>query len=169
MRLGCVVRGSAAAVAATAFFAAAAAALGLPPFTTAPKSAAAGGAGQAELVALTTGCHPSFDRVVVRARFATPGYGVRYVSRIVQPSGAPLRIRGAALLELAIRPARGHTAGGAPLLPAVSVPNCPVLREVKRAEDFEGVVVLGLGVSRKAPFRVFRLAGPSRIVVDLRH
>ena len=71
----------------------AAVALGLPPFTTAPKSSA-GGSGQAELYSLAVGCHPSFDRVVVRARFATPGYDVRYVNRIVaDPSGTRSRSR----------------------------------------------------------------------------
>lgn len=156
-------------IAATMFFAAGSVALGLPPFTTAPKSAAPVGAGQAELFGLAAGCHPTFDRVVVRTRFATAGYRARYVRRILQPSGRALSVRGAALLELAVRPARGHTPGGAALLPAGRTSDCPSLLEVKRAEDFEGVVVLGLGARTKTPFRVFRLTHPNRIVVDLLH
>jgi hypothetical protein len=34
---------------------------------------------------------------------------------------------------------------------------------------FEGVYEAFIGTSRKAPFRVFRLADPARVVVDVRH
>ena len=60
----------------------AAVALGLPPFTTAPKTATGSG-GQAELFGAATGCHATFDRFVIDGRLATPGYDVRYVSKIV--------------------------------------------------------------------------------------
>jgi hypothetical protein len=54
----------------------AAVALGLPPFTTAPKTATGSG-GQAQLFGAATGCHATFDRFVVRGQLATPGYDVR--------------------------------------------------------------------------------------------
>jgi hypothetical protein len=66
----------------------AAVAFGLPPFTTAPKTASASG-GQTELFGAATGCHATFDRFVVRGRLATPGYDVRYVS-----NGDRLGLRG---------------------------------------------------------------------------
>ena len=65
--------------------------------------------------------------------------------------------------------ARGHTQGGTSLLPAVRTPHCPNLRQMKTSGDFEGVVSFGLGLRRKTGFRVFRLAGPARIVVDVAH
>jgi hypothetical protein len=40
---------------------------------------------------------------------------------------------------------------------------------VKLAGDFEGVVTFGLGLKRRTGFRVFRLTGPARVVVDVRH
>jgi hypothetical protein len=48
-------------------------------------------------------------------------------------------------------------------------PRCPNLRQVKGAGDFEGVVSFGLGLRHKAGFRVFRLTGPTRIVIDVAH
>jgi hypothetical protein len=147
----------------------AAVAFALPPFTTAPKSSPASG-GQAELFALSAGCHATFDRVVIRARLATPGYDVRYVTRIVaDPSGKPVSLLGTKRIRVIIRRARGHTSGGADLLPSRVTPLCSNLRQIKGAGDFEGVVSLGLGLRRKTGFRVFRLTGPTRIVIDIAH
>jgi hypothetical protein len=151
------------------FLGLAAVAFGLPPFTTAPKSSSGSG-GQAELSGVATGCHPTFDRFVIRTRFGTPRYDVRYVKRIVADgSGRPVALLGAKRIRVVIRNARGHTQGGTNLLPRVRTPRCPNLRQLKTAGDFEGVVSFGLGLRRKAGFRVFRLTGPARIVVDVAH
>jgi len=147
----------------------AAAALALPPFTTAPKTAAGGGP-QAEAFALTAACHATFDRVVVRLRAGTPGYDVRYVRRVVQDgSGRVVSLLGTRRIHLVLRNARGHTAGGRTLLPAARTPLCPNLRQVKLSGDFEGVLSFGLGLRRRTGFRVFRLTGPARVVVDVGH
>jgi hypothetical protein len=144
-------------------------AFGLPPFTTAPKSSPGSGS-QAELFGVTTGCRANFDRFVIRARFATPGYRVRFVRRIVSDgSGLPVPLQGTKRIRVLIPNARGHTQGGQNLLPVVRTPLCPNLRQVKLAGDFEGQVTFGLGLRRKTGFRVFRLTGPTRIVVDIAH
>ncbi len=89
----------------------AAVALGLPPFTTAPKTATGGG--QAELYAAAAGCHATYDRFVVRGRLATPGYDVRYVSKIVADgSGKPISLLGTKRIRVVIRPARATRAAG---------------------------------------------------------
>jgi hypothetical protein len=145
------------------------AALALPPFTTAPKTASGSG-GQAELPGIAAGCHATFDRFVVHVRAATPGYDVRYVTRVVaDPSGNPVSLLGTKRIRVVVRRARGHTSGGTNLLPAVTTPLCSNLRQVRKAGDFEGVVSFGLGLRRRAGFRVFRLTGPARIVVDVAH
>jgi hypothetical protein len=145
------------------------AASGLPPFSTAPKSSGSSG-GQAEVFGVSAACHPTFDRLVIRARFATPGYDVRYVRRVRQDgSGRRVRLRGTKRIRVLVRDARGHTASGANLLPRVLDPLCPNLRQVKDAGDFEGLVTLGLGLRRKTGFRVFRLTAPTRIVIDIAH
>jgi hypothetical protein len=151
------------------FLTVAAVALGLPPFTTAPKSAPGSG-GQVQLSRVATGCHASFDRFVFRARFGTPRYDVRYVRRIVADgSGATVRLRGRKRIRVVIRDARGHTQSGTNLVPNVRTPLCPNLRQIKTAGDFEGIVTFGLGLRRKTGFRVFRLTGPTRLVIDVAH
>jgi hypothetical protein len=141
----------------------------LPPFTTSAKTSAASG-GQAELFGGTAACHPTFDRFVIRARSANPGYDVRYVGRIVEDgSGDPVPLLGTKRIRVFVRDARGHTQGGTNLLPRVITPRCSKLRQIKNAGDFEGLVTFGLGLRRKTGFRVFRLTGPTRIVIDVAH
>ena len=68
---------------------------------------------QAELYAPAVGCHSTFDRFVVRARFANPRYDVRYVRQIVQDgSGNPVSLLGSYRLRVLFRDARGHTSNG---------------------------------------------------------
>jgi hypothetical protein len=146
-----------------------AAALGLPPFSTAPKSDS-GSPPTAEVFGTAVGCHASFDRFVIRTRFGTAGYAVRYVRRIVSDgSGNTVRLRGRHRLRVIMRDTRAHTESGAPLIPNVRTPLCPNLRQVKLAGDFEGVVTFGLGLRRRTGFRVFRLSAPSRVVIDVAH
>ena len=160
---------AATAVAVAALLALAAQAFGLPPFSTAAKTSPGSG-GQAQLSGIAAGCHATFDRFVIRISSGNPGYDVRYVSRIVaDPSGNPVSLQGSKKIKVVIRPARGHTVGGANLLPSALTPLCPNLRQVKKAGDFEGVVSFGLGLAHKTGFRVFRLTGPSRIVIDVAH
>ena len=122
------------------------------------------------LFGAAAGCHPTFDRFVIRARLATPGYDVRYVSRIIaDPSGHSVALRGHQRIRVVIRQARGHTQAGTNLLPPVITPLCSNVRQVKVVGDFEGVVSFGLGLRRKTGFRVFRLTGPTRIVIDVAH
>src|SRR4051794_14437478 len=145
-------------------------AFGLPPFTTAPKSSAGGG-GQSELFEASAACHASFDRLVVRARFVTPAYRVRYVQKIVSDgSGATVPLGGTKRIRVLFPEARAHReSDGAALAPQVLTPRCSNLRQVKLAGDFEGVVTFGLGLQRKRGFRVFRLTSPERVVVDVAH
>jgi hypothetical protein len=144
-------------------------AVGLPSFSTAPKSSPGSG-GQAELFGVASACHPTFDRFVVRARSARPGYDVRYVQQVLgEGSGDPIPLLGTKRIRVLLRPARGHTSGGANLVASVLTPLCSNLRQVRTAGDFEGVVSFGLGIRRRTGFRVFRLTDPARIVVDVAH
>ncbi len=136
----------------------------LPPFTAGAKTSASSGA-QVALSSVAAGCHSTYDRFVVRAGSGgTAGYDVRSVQHVIaDPSGKVVPLLGVRRILVTIRNARGHT------LPTVITPLCPNLRQVKKAGDFEGVVSYGLGLSRRAGFRVFRLTGPPRIVVDVAH
>jgi hypothetical protein len=141
----------------------------LPPFTTAAKTSPAGG-GQAEVYGISAACHSGFDRYVIRARSAKPGYAVKYVSRIFEDgSGDPVSLLGTKRIRVYVRDARAHTQRGRNLVPAALTPRCRNLRQIKKAGDFEGLVTFGLGLNRRAGFRVFRLTAPTRIVIDVAH
>jgi len=141
----------------------------LPPFTTSAKMSAASG-GQAEVFSAAAACHSTFDRFVIRARSATPGYDVRYVNRVFEDgSGDPVTLLGTKRIRVLVRDARGHTQSGTNLLPSVITPRCSNLLQVRNAGDFEGLVTFGFGLRRKTGFRVFRLTSPTRIVIDVAH
>jgi hypothetical protein len=141
----------------------------LPAFTTAPKTAPPHG-DAAELFDAAAACHGTFDRFVIRARFATPGYDVRYVRRIVaDPSGRPIALLGTKRIRIAFNLAAGHDSRGTNLLIPSLTPGCPNLLQVRKAGDFEGTVSFGLGLRRKTGFRVFRLTDPTRVVIDVAH
>ncbi len=141
----------------------------LPAFSTAPKTAGPRG-DAAELYGVSAGCHPTFDRFVIRARFATPGYDVRYVRRIVaDPSGRPVSLLGSGRMRAQFNLAAGHDNHGTNLLTGTLTPRCPNLLQVKKTGDFEGTVTFALGVKRVTGFRVFRLTNPTRVAIDVAH
>ena len=158
-------------VVAGSMLAVAAAALALPPFSFAPRVSAPAGNAQAEVYGLSIACHTDV-RPVRRSRpVRVTGVPVQYVPRVIHDgSGDVVQLRGTRRLRVILRPARAHTeAAGAALVPNVVNANCPQLLQVRSAGDFEGVVTYGIGVRQLRPFRVFRLTGPTRIVVDIRH
>jgi len=148
---------------------AAGAAVALPPFTTRGK--ATPDSFTRELVALRTATHPAFDRMVFQFRGGTPGYAVRYVPRIIQDgSGATVPLLGTRFLAMRFAAARAHAPdGSAANVPRVRTPLFASIRQVKLAGDFEGIVSYGAGIAGRKAFRVFKLSGPPRIVVDVRH
>lgn len=145
-------------------------AVALPPFTTGGRSTPDSSA-QRELVAFRVSTHLTFDRMVFQFRGGTPGYRVRYVTRIIQDgSGATVPLLGSRFLAIRFAAARAHPVNGSTLnVPRVRTPLFGSMRQVKFAGDFEGVVSYGAGIAGRRAFRVFRLNRPPRIVIDVRH
>ena len=119
------------------------------------------------LVQIRAAHHPGFDRVVFRFEGRVPPSRVRYVNRLIgDPSGLAVPVPGRALLQVTMRDARAHDAGGT----TVSHRNTfrlPNAMSIIRSGDFEGVVTYGIGLSARQPFNRFTLTNPSRIVVDV--
>jgi hypothetical protein len=139
---------------------------GGPAFGTAPVSVAAGGA-QATVTAVDAGRHAGFDRVVFRASGPSLGYTVRYEPRLVEdPTGRVLPLAGSAVLVVTLQ---ATTWIEQPSPRVDRTYRFPALRQLRSAGEFEAVVSYGLGQSGRDGFRAFRLTGPDRIVVDLRH
>ncbi|GAA0626860.1 hypothetical protein HPO96_36305 [Kribbella sandramycini] len=122
---------------------------------------------QSPAVAVRSGRHACFDRLVVDIRGRAPGYDVRYVADVTQDgSGHVVPLRGGAKLQLVVRaPSDRH-------LKAPDVRGYDTFRQIAYAGSFEGQTTVGVGVRARLPFRVTTVAGPganTRLVVDVAH
>lgn len=136
-----------------------------PAWPTTPRTGASTGAGY--LTAVTVGRHPSFDRVVFSFTDAIPGYAVSYVRNVVSDAkGDIVALPGQAFLRIVFRPASSYqTYSGADTI----TPLFPTLLQVRAAGDFEGYLSFGIGLSKRAGFRVLTLTQPYRVAIDLAH
>lgn len=159
---------AAAALAAGALSLTAAPAAAAPPgFGTAPVQAAAGSGGPGVVRSVTVGRNEGFDRVVFTLSGPGMGYRVEYVPELTKDgSGDPVPLEGDAVLAIMLSPTN-WTVTAAPTVN--TSPGYPALRQVRSAGEFEATAQYGIGQESKAGFRVLRLAGPDRIVVDVAH
>ena len=150
---------------------AAAAAADSATWTAGSVDLAPGPGGVASLISLRAAQHAGYDRVVWELSGSAPGVRVEYVDRPVRQcgSGAPVPLPGDAWLEVRLEPARAHTEEGRPTIAERRrTAGLPIVEEMVQTCDFEAVVTWVLAVSSPEPFRVTRLAGPPRVVVDIR-
>jgi hypothetical protein len=142
-----------------------------PGFSTQPRVVEHSPVGSPKLVGLRAGRHAAYDRVVFQLDGPIPSYySVRYVPVVrLDGSGAALRLRGTAFLEVVVR-APTHDQDYRPVLtPTRLRPDFPALREVNAPGSFEGQTTAGIGVTQRVGFRVLELTNPTRIVIDLTH
>ncbi|GAA1957213.1 hypothetical protein GCM10009798_15760 [Nocardioides panacihumi] len=115
--------------------------------------------------------HPRFDRVVIRFAGRIPGYRATYHRRFFHDaSGLPVPIRGG--LQVVLVPAYAHNGAGADVYrgPRLVRPGFPALKGIAMTGDFEGQVSFAFGLRpRRAPYRIFRLDDPQRLVIDFKH
>ncbi|NJP96303.1 GerMN domain-containing protein [Nonomuraea sp. FMUSA5-5] len=107
--------------------------------------------------------HPGFDRLVFEFRGRLPHtVQTRYVNRVVdQATGRTVGLVGDALLR--VRFEEASTATG----PARTTYPLPGVIQVASATPYNSELTYGVGLSRQAPFRVYKLTRPSRVVVDI--
>ncbi|HYT10658.1 MAG TPA: hypothetical protein VEL73_08355 [Mycobacteriales bacterium] len=136
-------------------------------FGTAPASSGPAPGGTPSVQSVSVGRHAGFDRVVFRLTGPGLGYEATYTSRLTEDaSGRTLPIAGSTVLTVTLHGTPWMTSPS----PQVNVsPRFPALRQVRSAGEFEAVATYGIGQATKAGFRVFRLTGPDRIVVDVQH
>lgn len=126
----------------------------------------------ATLVAVRTGTHDGFDRVVFEFDGRVPGYHTEYIDRPVRKcgSGHVTQMAGDGWLEVRMSPANAHTEEGRPTVAERErMPNLPVLSELELTCDFEAVVTWVFGVESPNRYQVRELSSPPRLVVDVRH
>ena len=145
-----------------------------PPFPsdTSPDEQAASGDALVTVTDIRTGRHDGFDRVVLEVEGAgTPGWDVRYVDAASsQGSGDPVEVAGDAVLQVTVTGAGypydtgAEEYAGADPLPGEGT---QTVTEVAFDATYEGTTVAFIGTSSQAPFRVYLLEDPSRLVVEV--
>jgi hypothetical protein len=80
------------------------------------------------------------------------------------PSGMQVKLKGSNAVLVTMDGVDLHTSyqGSTDI-----VTGYPALAELRRVQDFEGVVQLALGVNGTGCYRAFFLANPSRLVIDV--
>jgi hypothetical protein len=120
------------------------------------------------------GRHDGFDRVVLEVGGqGTPGWDVRYVEQASsQGSGDAVDVAGDAVLQLTMTGA-GYPydtgveeySGVGPL----SARDTEMVTEVVFDSTYEGTTVAFVGTQAQAPFRVYVLEAPTRLVLEVAH
>jgi hypothetical protein len=115
--------------------------------------------------------HEGFDRVVFElAGQGTPGWQAEYVdSATSEGTGEPVDLAGPGFLRVILRGTSYPYDSGAAELPRgpVAVSGTDVVTGVFYDGTFEGQSLAYVGVDAPAPFRIYALTGPSRVVVDV--
>jgi hypothetical protein len=124
------------------------------------------------LVAIRTGSHDGYDRVVLEFRNDLPSWRVGYVDEVTSESGATVPLEGSASLFVQVDPAWAHDQNTPPYEatytgPRSLTPGYPTLRQVRWVDEFEGHLTFGIGLQRQVGFRVVELRGPSRLAIDV--
>jgi hypothetical protein len=133
----------------------------------------------APLIAVRTGRHDCYDRVVFEFDGPADGFSVEYGEAWTDGEGLPLSpyTAGGALLAVSLRaPAYDdqhvstypHRTGDH----VANVLRYDTLRDVVFGGSFEGYTTFAVGVRARLPFRVTVLPGPgghSRVVLDVAH
>jgi hypothetical protein len=121
------------------------------------------------VVALRAAHNIGFDRLVIEfSDQAVPSYEIKSSTDILgSASGFSIRIDGNAIFSIRVS-GQAHTDAGQPSYaqPDPFRPALPLIREVRLASDFEGVVIFGVGLERMACPSVLILASPPRLVLD---
>ena len=124
--------------------------------------------GSALVSTIRTGSHPGYDRLVVEFASGVPGaITITPQQRPTftnSPRGDAVTLGGSAGLKVVMRDADAHTSYGGPV---ALKPDGSALVEVRRTEDFEGYVGLGLGLAQPSCDRAFMLTSPTRLVIDV--
>jgi hypothetical protein len=119
--------------------------------------------------AMRTGSHTGYDRITIEfsngvpndVKVGSPTSGTNFT---LSPSGMQVTLKGDHGILVTIRGSDLHTSYSGP---TDIVTGDPTIAEVRRVQDFEGVVQLGLGVNGAGCYRAFWMTNPDRLVIDV--
>ncbi|MEP6693396.1 MAG: hypothetical protein ABJB39_01990 [Chloroflexota bacterium] len=150
---------------------------GSTPASACPERTGGATTNQAQLVAIRIAHNPGFDRLVFEfgpstapGVYGMPPYRIAVATSLSGPSGQPVPVEGSALFGVrfqnasTVNPSDGSKSysGASSLKPTTT----PLIKEVRLVEDFERVMVWGVGLSRLQCPTLLALSGPVRLVLD---
>ena len=127
---------------------------------------------QPRVIDLRYATHPNFDRVVLEIDGRIPAGTARYRKRFhYDGSGEKVPIKGRSGIAVSLNPAYAHDDEGNNVYdgPKIARPRFETLKALAFTGDFEGYVSFGFALRHRAPYRVFRLHQPQRLVIDFQH
>ena len=145
------------------------------PASACPRTTGGGASNQAQLVAVRVAHQPGFDRLVFEfgqstapGPFGMPAYAIEATNSLSGPSGQPVTVLGSALFGARFQNASTQNPNGTPSYTGSTdlKPTTPLIKEVKVVEDFERVLIWGVGLDHLVCPKVSELAGPFRVVLD---
>ena len=148
---------------------------GSSPASACPRTTGGGASNQAQLVAVRVAHQPGFDRLVFEfgqstapGPFGMPAYAIEATNSLSGPSGQPVTVAGSALFGARFQNASTQNPNGTPSYTGSNdiKPTTPLIKEVKVVEDFERVLIWGVGLDHLVCPKVSELAGPFRVVLD---
>ena len=139
----------------------------LPAFKCADASG--GAAGAANVIDVRVAEQTGYDRFVIQFDNKVPSYTVKRQAKPVFKSGGsgqPVTLLGSAGVLVQVHSATGAATytGATDFKHAEFL----IVNEAQLAEDFEGYVSWGLGLSKPACMRAFTLSNPPRLVIDFK-
>lgn len=145
----------------------------LAAFACSPSVTIAATTDRAQITDVRVGTHAGYDRVVFEFASGLPQTVIEAVLPpfYADPSGLPIDVTGTAFLRVVmtggtkVSPAGGTTYAG----PTHFEPDFDQLAQLIEGGDFEAVSTWYVGLGTKSCVRVFTLAGPARLVVDIQH
>lgn len=120
------------------------------------------------MVAIRAAHNPGADRFVLEfSGGVVPAYEIKVANSFTAPSGQAVRVDGNAFFSVRVS-GQGHTEAGQRSFSQTMPyrPGLPLIREIQLVEDFEGVVIFGVGLERLACPNVLTLLSPPRVVID---
>lgn len=148
---------------------------GSSPATACPERTGGAANTQAQLTAIRIAHNPGFDRVVFEfgpstapGVYGMPEYRVAVATTLSGPSGQPVPVEGNALFGVRFRNASTVDPNGTRTYTGANSlkPTTPLVKEVRLVEDFERVLVWGVGLQRLQCPTILNLSGPVRLVLD---
>jgi len=150
---------------------------GSTPASACPDQTGGSTANQAQLVAIRIAHNPGFDRLVFEfgpstapGVYGMPPFRIAAATSLSGPSGQPVPIEGSALIGVrfqnasTVNPSDGSRSytGATSIKPTTT----PLIKEVRLVEDFERVLVWGVGLQRLQCPTLLSLSSPVRLVLD---